>query len=134
MLLGARLGYPIFRETFEVDVLVDAARRRSSGCPRRSVVASAPTVPGRRPGAALLIVRRGPKGNVLTVQPLADEGPAPQAVPIGGGWTSGRTGYLYTVSESVPALAIRSEEVDATFLFANTRERDRIAALVAVAR
>ena len=134
MLLGARVGYPIFRETYEVDVLVQPL-----GAGERLPAAFGGRVgtyefPLDDPGAALLIVRRGPKGNVLTVQPLADEGPPPQPVPIGGGWTSGRTGYAYTVSESVPALAIRSEEVDATFLFANTRERDRIAALVAVAR
>jgi hypothetical protein len=133
MLIGARVGYPIFRETFEIDVL------------------SAPLGPGERlpaafggrvgpneyelgdPGAALLLVRRGPKGNVLTAQPLADGGgPPPAPVAIGGGWTSGRTGYVYTISESVPALTVKSEEVDATFLFANPRERDRIAALVAV--
>ncbi|HEY8171287.1 MAG TPA: hypothetical protein VIH24_09365 [Candidatus Limnocylindria bacterium] len=134
-LIGARVGYPIFRETFEIDVL------------------SSPLGPGERlpaafgghvgpnernladPGAALLLVRRGPKGNVLTAQPLAEEaGPPPAAVAIGGGWTSGRTGYVHTVTESVPALTIKSDEVDATFLFANVRERDRVAALVAVAR
>lgn len=133
LLLGARVGYPIFRETFEIDVL------------------SAPLGPGERlpsafggrvgpnerdlgdPGAALLLVRRGPKGNVLTAQPLNENGgPAPAPVAIGGGWTSGRTGYVHTVSESVPALTIRSDEVDATFLFASPRERDRVAALVAV--
>ena len=135
ILLGARGGYPIFRESFEIDVL------------------SAPLGPGERlpaafggrvgpnehdladPGAALLLVRRGPKGNVLTAQPLAEEagaGSPPAPVAIGGGWTSGRTGYVHTVTESVPALTIRSEEVDATFLFANVKERDRVAALVAV--
>jgi hypothetical protein len=133
VLIGARVGYPIFRETFEIDVL------------------SSPLGPGERlpsafggrvgpnerdlgdPGAALLLVRRGPKGNVLTAQPLNDAGgPPPAAVAIGGGWTSGRTGYVHTITESVPALTIKSEEVDATFLFASPRERDRVAALVAV--
>jgi len=133
LLIGARVGYPIFRETYEVDVL------------------SSPLAPGERlpaafggrvgphqsdlgdPGAALLLVRRGPKGNVLTAQPLAEGGgAAPAPVTIGGGWTSGRTGYVYTVTESVPALTVKSEEVDATFLFANPRERDRVAGLVAV--
>lgn len=133
LLTGARVGYPLFRETFEIDVL------------------SSPLGPGERlpaafggrvgpnqsdlgdPGAALLLVRRGSKGNVLTAQPLAEDGAAPPApVAIGGGWTSGRTGYVYTVTESVPALTIKSEEVDATFLFATPRERDRVAALVAV--
>jgi hypothetical protein len=134
MLLGARVGYPLFRETFEIDVLATPL-----GAGERLPAAFGGRVGAHEfalddPGAALLIVRRGPKGNVLTVQQLADAGPPPQPVPIGGGWTSGRTGYVYTLSESVPALAIRAEDVDATFLFANTRERDRIAALVAVAR
>jgi hypothetical protein len=133
LLIGARAGYPIFRETYEIDVL------------------SSPLAPGERlpaafggrvgphsydlgdPGAALLLVRRGPKGNVLTAQPLAEGGgAAPAPVAIGGGWTSGRTGYVYTITESVPALTVKAEEVDATFLFANPRERDRVAALVAV--
>lgn len=132
LLLGATIGYPVFRETFEIDVLATPL-----GAGERLPAAFGGRVGDHHaslddPGAALLIVRRGPKGNVLTVQPLADEGPPPQPVPIGGGWTSGRTGYVYTISESVPALAVRSEEVEATFLFANTRERDRIAALVAV--
>jgi hypothetical protein len=36
------------------------------------------------------------------------------------------------VRETVPALTIRSELVDATFLFARTAERDRVAALIAI--
>jgi hypothetical protein len=135
LVIGARIGYPIFRPTTEVDVL------------------STPLGPGERlpaawggqlgsnerdlgdPGAALLVVRPGPKGNVLTAQPLPDDdGPAPQPVAIGGGWTSGRVGYVYTATESVPALIVRAEIVDATFLFARTGERDRVAALIAVER
>lgn len=135
LLIGAGVGYPIFRPTTEVDVL------------------SQPLGPGERlpaawggrlgsnerdlgdPGAALLVVRPGPKGNVLTAQPLPDDdGPAPQPVAIGGGWTSGRIGYVHTATESVPALVVRTDIVDATFLFARTGERDRIAALVAVER
>jgi hypothetical protein len=135
LVIGARSGYPIFRPTTEVDVL------------------STPLGPGERlpaawggrlgsnerdlgdPGAALLVVRPGPKGNVLTAQPLPDDdGPAPQPVAIGGGWTSGRVGYVYTATESVPALIVRAEIVDATFLFARTGERDRVAALIAVER
>ncbi len=53
---------------------------------------------------------------------------------IGGSWTTGRLGYVYTVSETVPALVLRSELVDATFLFARTAERDRVAALVTIER
>jgi hypothetical protein len=134
LLLGARVGYPIFRQTFEIDVLAGPLG------PGERVPAAfggkvGPNVHDLAdPGAALLLVRRGPKGNVLTAQPLADSGPAPAPVAIGGGWTSGQIGYVYTVNETVPALTILSEEVDATFLFARTSERDRIAALVAVSR
>ncbi len=135
LVIGARAGYPIFRPTTEVDVL------------------STPLGPGERlpaawggrlgpndrdlgdPGAALLVVRPGPKGNVLTAQPLPDDDtPAPPPVAIGGGWTSGRVGYVHTATESVPALIVRAESIDATFLFARTGERDRVAALVAVER
>lgn len=135
LLIGARVGYPIFRPTSEIDVL------------------SGPLGPGERlpaayggrvgpnvrhladPGGALLVVRRGPKGNLLTAQPLADDGGvAPQPVTIGGSWTTGRIGYVYTASETVPALVIRSELVDATFLFARTAERDRVAALITLDR
>lgn len=135
LVIGARTGYPIFRPTTEVDVL------------------STPLGPGERlpaawggqlgpnerdlgdPGAALFVVRPGPKGNVLTAQPLPDDdGPAPQPVAIGGGWTSGRVGYVHTATESVPALIVRAESVEATFLFARSGERDRVAALIAVER
>jgi hypothetical protein len=135
LLIGARAGYPLFRPSKEIDVL------------------SVPLGPGERlpaawggrigpderdladPGGALLVVRAGPKGNLLTAQPLPDDdGPAPPPVTIGGGWTSGRTGHVYARSETVPALHIRSELVDAIFLFARTGERDRVAALVAMER
>ena len=137
LLVGARAGYPVFRRTVEVDVL------------------SAPLGPGERlptayggrigpnirdlaePGGALLLVRRGRSGNLLAAQPLPDEAssaPAPAPVAIGGGWTRGRLGYVYTVNESVPALKVRSELVDATFLFARVAERDRVAALISVER
>lgn len=135
LLAGARVGYPVFRPTVEVDVLASplgpgerlpAAYGGRVGANRRDLA---------DPGGALLLVRRGPRGNVLTAQPLADDGgPAPGPVAIGGGWTSGRLGYVFTVSESVPALVVRSELVDATFLFARVGERDRVAALIAVER
>jgi hypothetical protein len=41
---------------------------------------------------------------------------------------------VFTVRETVAALRLRSELVDATFLFARSAERDRVAALVAVDR
>jgi hypothetical protein len=135
LIIGALVGYPVFRQTSEIDVL------------------STPLGPGERlpaawggrlgpnerdlgdPGAALLVVRPGPSGNVLTAQPLPDDdGPTPPPVAIGGGWTRGRVGYVHTATESVPALTVRTDAVDATFLFARTGERDRVAALVAVDR
>jgi hypothetical protein len=135
LLTGVRVGYPIFRPSSEIDVV------------------SGPLGPGERlpaayggrigpnvrdladAGPVLFIVRRGPIGNVLTAQPLAESGEvAPQPVEIGGGWTSGRVGYVSTINETVPALVVRSELVDATFLFARTSERDRVARLVAVDR
>jgi len=135
LVIGSRVGYPIFRPTSVVDVL------------------AAPLAPGERlpaayggrvgpnesdladPSAALLLVRRGPQGNLLTAQPLPDDGQvAPPPVTIGGGWTTGRIGDVHTVRETVPALRVRSELVDATFLFARTAERDRVAALITVDR
>ena len=72
---------------------------------------------------------------MLTAQPLSDDdGPAPPPVPIGGGWARGRIGWVYTVSEAVPALRLRAESIDATLLFAKTGERDRVAGLIAVDR
>lgn len=135
LLIGGRSGYPIFRPTTEIDVLAGPL-----GPGERLPAAFGGRIgPNMReladPGGALLLVRRGPKGNLLTAQPLADDGGvAPAPVTIGGSWTSGRLGYVYTVAETVPALVIRSELVDATFLFARTAERDRVAALVAVER
>jgi hypothetical protein len=135
LLIGSRTPYPVFLPTRVVDVL------------------AAPLGPGERlpaawggrigpnqrdladPGGVLLLVRRGPKGNLLTAQPLPDDGGvAPPPVTIGGGWTSGRVGDVHAVRETVPALTIRSELVDATFLFARTAERDRVAALIAIER
>ncbi len=135
LIVGARSGYPVFRPTTEIDVLAGPL-----GPGERLPAAYGGRIgPNLRdladPGGTLLIVRRGPKGNLLTAQPLADDGGvAPAPVVIGGSWTTGRIGYVHTVSETVPALVIRSELVDATFLFARTTERDRVAALVAVDR
>ena len=135
LLIGSRVGYPLFRPTTEIDVLasplgpgerVPAAYGGRIGANARDLA---------DPGGALLLVRRGPKGNLLTAQPLADDGGvAPAPVTIGGGWTNGRLGEVRTISETVPALKLRSELVDAVFLFARTAERDRVAALVAVDR
>jgi len=135
LLIGARVGYPIFRASKVIDVLAAPL-----GLGERLPAAFGGRVgPSIReladPGAALLLVRRGPKGNLLTAQPLGEDGGlAPGPVTIGGSWTAGRIGEVHTVSETVPALIIRSELVNATFLFARTAERDRVAALVAVDR
>lgn len=135
ILIGARVGYPVFRPTVEVDVLaaplapgerLPAAFGGRIGPHRRELV---------DPGGVLLVVRRGPKGSLLTAQPLTDDGgPAPQPVTIGGGWSSGRLGYVFAINESVPALVMRAELVDATFLFARVSERDRVAALIGTER
>jgi hypothetical protein len=133
--VGIAGGYPVFRAGRVVDVLVAPL-----GVGERLPTAFGGRVgPTRRdladPGNALLLVRRGPGGDLLTAQPLADDGGvAPAPVTIGGGWTSGRTGDVHTIRETLPALVVRSELVDATFLFARTAERDRVAALVAVER
>lgn len=135
LLVGSRTGYPVFRPTRVVDVLssplalgerVPVAFGGRVGQTQRSLL---------DPGSALLLVHHGERGNLLTVQPMADDGgPAPAPVTIGGGWTSGRIGSLHTLTETVPALVVRSELVEATFLFARTAERDRAAGLVSVAR
>ena len=135
LVIGSRVGYPIFRPAFDVDVLatpLSPGERIPSAYggrigPNRARLAD--------PAAVLLLVRRGTRGNLLTAQPLADgDGPAPAPVTIGGSWTSGAIGTVHTVRETVPALQLRSELVDATFLFARMAERDRVAALVAVER
>ena len=135
LLVGVRAGYPVFRPATEIDVLTGPL-----GPGERLPAAYGGRIgPNVReladPGGALLVVRRGPKGNLLTAQPLADDGGvAPAPVTIGGSWTSGRIGYVHTISETVAALLIRSELVDATFLFARRAERDRVAALISVER
>lgn len=135
ILLGTRTGYPVFRSTSEIAVLVAplalGERVPAAFGGRIGTVVR----PLADPGGALLLLRRGPGGDLLTAQPLPDEGAvAPAPVTIGGGWTSGRIGEVHTVSETVPALLLRSELVDATFLFARSSERDRVAARVTLER
>ena len=135
LLVGARVGYPVFRPTRDISVLSSPL-----GTGQRLPAAYGGRIgPNHRdladPGGVLLLVRRGPKGDLLTAQPLRDDGGvAPAPVTIGGGWTAGRIGDVHAVRETVPALVIRSELVDATFLFARTAERDRVAALITVER
>jgi hypothetical protein len=135
LFIGSRVGYPIFRPASDIDVLatpLSPGERIPSAYggrigPNRADLAN--------PASVLLLVRRGERGNLLTAQPLTDsDGPAPAPVLIGGSWTSGAMGTVHTVRERVAALRVRSEQVDATFLFARMAERDRVAALVAVTR
>jgi hypothetical protein len=132
--LGAMAGYPVFRRTREVDVL---ARPMAPGERVPAAVAGrigAFSYALGEPAGALVLVGQGPRGGILTVQLLPQNGPAPAPVRIGGGWTSGRIGYVYTIDEVVPALAVRAEAADAVLLFARVAERDRAAAMVAVDR
>jgi hypothetical protein len=135
LLIGRGAGYPVFRRATEVDVLVTPLGRGE----RLPAAWGGQLGPNMRdladPGASLLVVRDGPSGPVLTAQPLSDDGgPAPNPVTIGGGWSGGRIGYVHTASETVAALRVRAEAVDATFLFARRGERDRVAALIALDR
>lgn len=135
LIVGSRVGYPIFRPTNEIAVLTSPlapGERIPSAYAGRIGTNERPLID---PGGALLLVRRGPSGTLLTAQPLADDGGvAPQPTLIGGSWTTGRVGAVHTIYETVPALLVRSELVDATFLFARSSERDRVAAHVAVER
>lgn len=135
LVIGSRVGYPIFRPASDIDVLaspLSPGERIPSAYGGRIGPNHAPLA---EPAGVLLLVRRGTRGNLLTAQPLADGGgPAPAPVTIGGSWTSGAIGTVHTVRETVAALHVRSELVDATFLFARMAERDRVAALVAVER
>ncbi|HEX2883938.1 MAG TPA: hypothetical protein VHQ42_05135 [Candidatus Limnocylindria bacterium] len=133
--IGARVGYPLFRPSVEVDVL-SAPLTVGERIPAAYGGRVGPNVRDLAdPGGALFVMRRAPTGDVLTAQPLPDDGGvAPQPVTVGGSWTSGRIGYVFTVTETVPALRLRTELVDATFLFARTTERDRVASMVTVER
>ena len=132
--IGLVVGYPIFRRSREIDVL---ARPMAPGERVPAAVAGRlgdQSYPLAEPAEALLLCRRGPRGGILTAQVLDRDGPAPQPVQIGGGWTSGRVGHVFTAGERLPALAIRSDRVDAIIMFARVAERDRAAALVTVER
>ncbi len=135
LLIGARAGYPVFRPTTEVAVLVAPLALGERVPAAFGGRIGAVVRPLADPGSALLLLRRGPGGDLLTAQPLPDDGSvAPAPVTVGGGWTSGRVGEVHTVSETVPALHLRSELVDATLLFARSSERDRVAARVTLER
>jgi hypothetical protein len=132
--LGRQSGYPIFRPSREIDVLVRPLQ------PGERVPAA---VAGRlgqhrfdleEPSEALLLAGHGERGSVLTVQLLPSGSRPPPPVSVGNGWTRGRIGYVHTISETVPALHVRSEIADAILLFARVGERDRAAALISLDR
>jgi hypothetical protein len=132
--IGLRVGYPFFRRTREVDVLA-----RPLGPGERLPAAVGGHVRGRQialddPAEALLLSGRGTRGPILMLQLLARAGRAPAPVPIGGGLSRGTVGYVHTVSETIPALTVRAESVDAIILFARISERDRAASMVGVER
>ena len=85
LIVGAWAGYPVFRPTSEVDV-VSSPLAPGERVPAAFAGRLGPTVRDLSdPGAALIVVRPGPAGNVLTAQPLPDDDrPAPPPVPIGG--------------------------------------------------
>lgn len=132
--IGLLVGYPIFRRSREIDVL---ARPMAPGERVPAAIAGRlrdRSYPLAEPAEALVLCRRGPRGGILTAQILEADGPAPPPVQIGGGWTSGRVGHVYTAGETLPALSIRADGVDAIIMFARVAERDRAAALVTVER
>jgi hypothetical protein len=135
LLVGARAGYPVFRRTSEIAVLV-APLALGERVPAAFGGRIGPVIRSLAdPGGVLLLLRRGPGGDLLTAQPLPDDGSvAPAPVTIGGGWTTGRIGEVHALTETVPALVLRSELVDATLLFARSSERDRVAARVTLER
>jgi hypothetical protein len=135
LVIGAGRQYPVFRPTSEVDVLTTplAPGERLAGVWGGRLGSNLRELAD--PGAVLFVVRPGQMGNVLTAQALPDGGgPAPSPVAIGGGWTSGTVGEVYTIRETLPALQVQAQDVEATFLFPKRGERDRVAALVAVDR
>jgi hypothetical protein len=133
-LVGTRAGYPVFRPSSEIHA-VSAPLGLGEQIPAAYGGRIGSTLADLAdPLGAILSVRRGEMGNVLTAQPLAEGGGVAPPVSIGGRKASGRVGYVFALRETVAALQIRSEHVDATFLFAKAAERDRIAPLVAVER
>lgn len=128
--IGLAAGYPLFRTSRETNVL------------------ASPLLPGERiptavagkvlsqqiemlnPANGLMVVRPGPRGGILGLQLLNPQGPAPPPVQVNDGASTGRLGYVYTINETLPSLALRSERLDAILMFAKVSERDRVAALV----
>ncbi len=137
LVIGAVVGYPVFRPTSEVDVVSSPARARRAGPGRLRAAASArrsAISPTR--AAPLIVVRPGPKRQRAHRPAAVGRRTAPRRrrcrSAVAG--RRGRIGWVYTVSEAVPALRLRAESIDATLLFAKTGERDRVAGLIAVDR
>lgn len=132
--IGLRTGYPVFRVAREVDVL---AQPMAPG-ERVPLIVSGRLAEHRisfdEPTEALLLVARSPQGGILTVQLLPSDGGYIAPVAIGPGWTRGTVGYVYTVREEVPALAVEAEETDVILMFGSITERNKAAASVALER
>jgi hypothetical protein len=133
--IGARAGYPVFRPAREVDVL---ARPIGAGERVPAAVAGrigAVTYRLVDPAEAILLAEHEQRGSTLTVQLLPGIGrPLPPPITVGGTGARGRIGYVHTIDETVPALQVRADDIDAVILFSRTAERDRAAALVPVER
>ncbi len=133
LFVGNRVGYPLYEETREVDIL---AKPLAPG-ERLPVVIGGKVgehrVPLHDPVEGLLLVSAGTRGPELAVQLLLGAGrfAAPVAV---GGWTAGTVGYVHTLRENVAAIALQAEQIDAILMFATIAERDRAAGRVSIRR
>ena len=131
---GLRIGYPVFRPSRQIDVI---SRPLGSGDRVPVAVigrAGERWIPADQPAEGLVVPGRGPRGGILSLQLLSADGRYPPPIPLWSSWTGGRTGYLYTIEEQLPALALRTDRVDLTLIFARSSERDRVAAQIAVDR
>jgi len=130
---GNRFGYPLYEETREVDVL---AKPLAPGERLPVVVAGRVgehRVPLDDPVEGLLLVSAGARGPELAIQLLL--GPGKYVAPVVvGDWTAGTVGYVHTLREHVPAMAMQAEQIDATLMFATVPERDRAAGRVSIRR
>ena len=130
---GNRFGYPLYEETREVDVL---AKPLAPGERLPVVVAGRVgehRVPLDDPVEGLLLVSAGARGPELAIQLLLGAGKYVAPVVVGD-WTAGTVGYVHTLREHVPAMAMQAEQIDATLMFATVPERDRAAGRVSIRR
>ncbi len=130
---GNRFGYPLYEETREIDVL---AKPLAPGERLPVVVAGRVGehhVPLDDPSEGLLLVSAGARGPELAIQLLLGAGKYVAPVVVGD-WTTGTVGYVHTLREHVPAIAMQAEQIDATLMFATVAERDRAAGRVSIRR